>query len=117
MWNLAYSPFGVWRNVDKDPAGSDTRAGQTNYDDLFADILKWQKEGWIDYVTPQLYWHIGMQVADYAILADWWNRNTFGCQLYIGQAFYRIDPKSRLKPGDRPWKLSSRSNSTGACPI
>ena len=91
------SPFGVWRNVDKDTAGSDTRAGQTNYDDLFADILKWQKEGWIDYVTPQLYWHMGMQVADYSVLADWWNRNTYGCQLYIGQAFYRIDARSPVK--------------------
>ncbi len=91
------SPFGVWRNIGRDPAGSETRAGQTNYDDLFADILKWQKEGWIDYVTPQLYWQIGMEVADYAILTDWWNRNTFGCQLYIGQAFYRIDPKSAIK--------------------
>lgn len=91
------SPFGVWRNADIDPAGSDTRAGQTNYDDLFADILKWQKEGWIDYVTPQLYWHIGMKVADYAVLADWWNRNTYGCQLYIGQAFYRIDARSPVK--------------------
>lgn len=91
------SPFGVWRNIDKDSAGSLTRAGQTNYDDLFADILKWQKEGWIDYVVPQLYWQIGFKVADYAVLADWWNRNTFGCPLYIGQAFYRIDRKSQTK--------------------
>jgi uncharacterized lipoprotein YddW (UPF0748 family) len=91
------SPFGVWRNIGKDPAGSNTKAGQTNYDDLFADILKWQKEGWIDYVTPQLYWHIGMHVADYAVLADWWSKNTYGCPLYIGQAFYHIDPKSQVK--------------------
>jgi uncharacterized lipoprotein YddW (UPF0748 family) len=91
------SPFGVWRNIARDPTGSNTRAGQTNYDDLFADILKWQREGWIDYVAPQLYWHIGMQVADYATLADWWSRNTFGCALYIGQAFYRLDPKSSVK--------------------
>ena len=91
------SPFGVWRNADRDPAGSATRAGQTNYDDLFADILKWQREKWIDYVVPQLYWHIGMTVADYAVLADWWNRNAQGCPLYIGQAFYRIDKKSTVK--------------------
>lgn len=90
------SPFGVWRNESKDPIGSKTRAGVTNYDDLFADILKWQKEGWIDYVTPQIYWHIGMEVADYSVLADWWSHNTYGCQLYIGQAWYRIDPKSKV---------------------
>ena len=38
------SPFGVWRNASKDPEGSRTNGGQTNYDDLYADILKWQKE-------------------------------------------------------------------------
>jgi uncharacterized lipoprotein YddW (UPF0748 family) len=32
------SPFGVWRNKDKDPEGSATKAGQTNYDDLYANI-------------------------------------------------------------------------------
>jgi len=91
------SPFGVWRNAEIDPEGSDTRAGQTNYDDLFADILKWQKEGWIDYVVPQIYWHIGFNVADYSILAKWWNENAYDCPLYIGQAFYRIDKKSEIK--------------------
>ena len=53
------SPFGVWRNQDKDPLGSPTQAGQTNYDDLYADILLWTKNGWIDYVVPQLYWEMG----------------------------------------------------------
>ena len=28
------SPFGVWRNKSVDPRGSETQAGQTNYDDL-----------------------------------------------------------------------------------
>jgi uncharacterized lipoprotein YddW (UPF0748 family) len=92
------SPFGVWRNADRDSAGSATRAGQTNYDDLFADILMWQKEGWIDYVVPQLYWHIGFGVADYSVLTKWWNANSYDCPLYIGQAFYRIDKKSDIKP-------------------
>jgi len=37
------SPFGVWRNNDKDSLGSATKAGQTNYDDLYADVILWQK--------------------------------------------------------------------------
>ena len=94
---LGISPFGVWRNIAKDPAGSKTRAGQTNYDDLFADVLKWQREGWIDYITPQIYWEIGKEVADYQIIADWWSKNTFGTQLYIGQAPYKIDPEAKEK--------------------
>ncbi len=82
--DFGISPFGVWRNADKDPLGSATKAGMTNYDDLYADILKWLRDGDIDYVVPQLYWEIGKRNADYAVLIDWWNRNTFGKNLYIG---------------------------------
>ena len=39
------SPFCVWRNISKDPEGSETQAGQTNYDDLYADILLWLNTG------------------------------------------------------------------------
>lgn len=91
------SPFGVWRNIEKDSSGSATKAGQTNYDDLFADIILWEKNGWIDYVVPQIYWHIGFELADYSILADWWSRNAYGCNLYVGHAPYRINKKSSTK--------------------
>ena len=47
-------PFGVWRNKDTDSMRSDSKAGQTNYDDLYADILLWLQQGWVDYVAPQL---------------------------------------------------------------
>ncbi|TRX48616.1 family 10 glycosylhydrolase [Fulvivirga sp. M361] len=87
------SPFGVWRNNDKDPMGSDTKAGQTNYDDLYADVLKWLREGWIDYITPQLYWHIGFAPADYKVLVDWWSKHTYGRHMYIGQGIYRLGQK------------------------
>jgi len=78
------SPFGVWRNKSKDPLGSDTQAGISNYDDLYADILKWLREGTIDYVAPQLYWEIGKKTADYRILLKWWAENSYGKNLYIG---------------------------------
>jgi uncharacterized lipoprotein YddW (UPF0748 family) len=83
------SPFGVWRNSSKDPRGSNTQAGQTNYDDLYADILLWLKEGWIDYVAPQLYWEIGHDKADFAALLEWWSKNTYGKHCYIGLGIYR----------------------------
>lgn len=90
------SPFGIWRNKVNDPKGSETSGGQ-NYDDLYADIRLWMQNRWIDYVVPQLYWHIGMKVADYKTLADWWSRNNNGIPLYIGQGYYRVDPKSKVK--------------------
>lgn len=78
------SPFGVWRNNNVDSRGSATRAGIQNYDDLYADILKWLREGTIDYVVPQLYWEIGKKVADYKVLVDWWSKNSYEKNLYIG---------------------------------
>jgi uncharacterized lipoprotein YddW (UPF0748 family) len=77
------SPFGVWRNESDDPRGSATKA-TANYDELHADILKWLENCWIDYVAPQLYWEIGLSIADYAVLATWWSEYTYGKKLYIG---------------------------------
>lgn len=86
------SPFGVWRNNTRDSIGSATTAGLTNYDNLYADVLYWIREGWIDYVCPQLYWHIGNRAAAYDVLAHWWAKNVAGsnCKLYIGMAPYRL---------------------------
>lgn len=81
------SPFGVWRNKSTDPVrGSNTQAGVQNYDDLYADILLWSEKGWIDYVTPQLYWKIGKKIVDYPILLDWWIKYSNGRHLYIGHS-------------------------------
>ncbi len=85
------SPFGVWRNIAKDPQnGSNTRAGLTCYDDLYADVLLWLKNDWIDYIAPQLYWTIGFQPADYQTLVDWWSKHSYGRHLYIGHAAYKV---------------------------
>ena len=83
------SPFGIWRNKTQDPRGSETKGGQTNYDDLYADILLWLEKGWIDYVVPQLYWERGHKLADYDLLLNWWNQYTYGKHLYIGHGIYR----------------------------
>jgi uncharacterized lipoprotein YddW (UPF0748 family) len=87
------SPFGVWRNRDRDERGSDTKAGQTNYDDLYADILLWLREGWIDYVAPQLYWEFGHPNAPYEVLLDWWSKNSHGKPCYIGLGYYKAGGK------------------------
>ena len=89
------SPFGVWRNKSKDSEGSNTVAGATNYDDLYANILKWQKENWIDYVTPQLYWHIGFDRADFEVLAKWWAAHKYGANVYIGLGDYKISKTAK----------------------
>ena len=79
------SPFGIYRNQKSDPLGSKTN-GLQNYDDLYADVLLWAREGWIDYNIPQIYWQIGHPVADYETLVKWWAKNTENRPLFIGQS-------------------------------
>jgi len=91
------SPFGIWRNIAKDSLGSNTKAGQTNYDDLYADILLWLKNGWIDYVAPQIYFEFGHKAAPYQALLDWWNDHTYGRHCYVGLAMYRANSNPEWK--------------------
>ena len=95
------SPFGIWRNKSDDPRGSDTH-GLDSYAEIYGDTRKWVKEGWLDYVLPQLYWAIGDPRADYATLVAWWSelvRGT-GVQLLIGQAGYRMKEQAFAKKPD-----------------
>lgn len=97
------SPFGVWRNQSTDPErGSKTQAGVQNYDDLYADILLWLENGWIDYVVPQLYWEIGKRVADYEILVHWWAEHSYGRNLYIGHYVSQLENKRAAAPWQVP---------------
>lgn len=78
------SPFGIYRNRRSASIGSDTN-GTQNYDDLYADVLLWVNNGWVDYCVPQIYWQIGHKAADYATLIRWWNRYAAARPLYIGE--------------------------------
>jgi uncharacterized lipoprotein YddW (UPF0748 family) len=102
------SPFGVWRNAATDPLGSDTRAGVQTYDDLHADTRKWVREGWIDYIVPQLYWNIGFAAADYATLLPWWAEVARGSrtELYLGEALYKAGDPAQPAAWQDPAELS-----------
>ena len=78
------SPFGIYRNQKSDPNGSKTN-GLQNYDQLYADVLLWVDNGWVDYCVPQLYWEIGHKAADYVELIHWWNNHAGNRPLYIGE--------------------------------
>jgi uncharacterized lipoprotein YddW (UPF0748 family) len=94
---IGVSPFAVWRNQTDDPNGSDTRAGQRCYDDLYADILYWIKKDWIDYIAPEVYFHIGFQLIDYETITRWWIKNAGGKRLYIAHAMYKINSQRHIE--------------------
>lgn len=96
------SPFGIWKNSREDSLGSQTN-GLSNYTELYADSRKWVKEGWVDYINPQIYFSFTRKAAPFGTLVDWWSNNTFGRHLYIGQAAYLVDQKA-----ESAWRLPNQ---------
>ncbi|MEG2570204.1 MAG: family 10 glycosylhydrolase [Clostridia bacterium] len=92
------SPFAIWRNKDSSPQGSDTRGLET-YSAHYADTRRWVKEGWLDYIAPQIYWNIGYEIADYEKILTWWCDiiRDSDVRLFIGHAGYR---SLEAKPGE-----------------
>ena len=105
------SPFGVWRNQSVDPRGSDTQAGQTNYDDLFADPLVWMENNWIDYILPQLYWSLDHPKASYTKLLKWWSENSKNAAIYVGNGSYKIKSDADKK-WDSPFEIPNQIDYT-----
>ena len=81
---VGISPFGIYRNRSTSYLGSNTN-GTQNYDDLYADVLMWVNNGWLDYCVPQIYWEIGNKAADYETLIKWWNQYAANRPLIIGE--------------------------------
>ncbi|RZK41642.1 MAG: glycoside hydrolase [Pedobacter sp.] len=98
------SPFGIWKNYREDTLGSKT-SGLSNYHELYADSRKWAKEGWVDYINPQIYFTFSRAVAPFGVLLDWWRNNTFGRHFYVGQAAYLVH--SPGAKGEAAWGVYS----------
>ena len=93
------SPSGVWADRSSQSQGSNTTGGFESYYASYADSRKWVKEGWIDYICPQVYWYIGHSSMDYETIVKWWADTVkgTGVSLYIGMADYQAgntDPSS-----------------------
>lgn len=88
------SPFGIWRNSTSTSLGSAT-SGLESYSALYCDTRRWVRDGWVDYILPQLYWYQGYKPADYNVLVAWWAKQVAGTnvKLYTGEAAYKVgDP-------------------------
>jgi uncharacterized lipoprotein YddW (UPF0748 family) len=66
-----------------------------NFNSLYADVVKWNREGWVDVVIPQLYQEIGNRFNDFQLRLAEWSQNSFKAALMVGYAFYKFgDPTS-----------------------
>jgi uncharacterized lipoprotein YddW (UPF0748 family) len=77
---VGISPFGIWR-----PGSPPGITGLDAYEEIYADSRRWLREGWLDYVVPQLYWEIGGTQDRFRVLDSWWrNQNPFGRYIWPG---------------------------------
>lgn len=80
------SPFGIWR-----PGYPATIKGLDAYSELYADSRTWLNRGWLDYFTPQLYWHTRRTDQSYSLLLQWWvSQNTHGRHIWPGNFTSRV---------------------------
>ena len=74
------SPFGIWR-----PGYPPSIAGFDQYNELYADARLWLNKGWVDYLSPQLYWPISRIKQSFPVLLGWWSgENTLHRHLWPG---------------------------------
>jgi len=82
------SPFGIYTKGSP----PDVRAGVDQYHQLYSDPLKWMREGWVDYLAPQLYWAEGGPQS-FSSLLRWWRSpsvNPRGIPVWPGIAVDRL---------------------------
>jgi uncharacterized lipoprotein YddW (UPF0748 family) len=61
------APFGIWR-----PGHPPQVKGLDAHDELYADARKWLRDGWVDYLAPQLYWGEEKRETSFSALLSWW---------------------------------------------
>lgn len=61
------SPFGIWK-----PGYPSGVWGLDPTTTLFADSRNWLQNGWVDYLSPQLYWRISAPKQPFGKLLKWW---------------------------------------------
>jgi uncharacterized lipoprotein YddW (UPF0748 family) len=88
---VGISPFGIWR-----PGYPKGVVGMDQYATLYADAKKWQQEGWLDYLTPQIYWQVESKGQPYAKLLAWWaEQNVKQRHLWPGNFTSKIGVKPK----------------------
>ncbi len=93
------SPFAVWQNNNGKNGGSNTTSLEA-YHSLYCDALAWIRGGYIDYISPQIYWTFDTKSAPFDVVTRWWNAQLDGSdvKLYVSHASYRYEDGEWTNP-------------------
>jgi len=84
---VGISPFGIWR-----PGNPPGIQGFDAYAEISSDSRLWLREGWLDYISPQLYWTIESAGQPFEPLLRWWaEQNVLRRHLWPGLYLTRIE--------------------------
>ena len=80
--------FGIWSTQQKAaeaygitlPSGI---RGLDDYDVQACNPVEWVKNGYVDYINPQLYWSTNVAAQDYKVLCKWWAKDV--CEHFSNQ--------------------------------
>jgi uncharacterized lipoprotein YddW (UPF0748 family) len=96
---VGISPFGIWR-----PGNPPGIVGLDQYSSLYADARLWQQQGWLDYLTPQLYWQVDSKGQSYPALLGWWaEQNVKRRHLWPGNFTSKVRRKSSTPESREAW--------------
>jgi hypothetical protein len=74
---------------------------------LYADARKWQQQGWLDYLTPQLYWPVDSEGQSYPRLLAWWaDQNVKRRHLWPGNFTSRVRSRATQPPTREAWSAA-----------
>ncbi|MFL6708271.1 MAG: glycoside hydrolase family 10 protein [Massilia sp.] len=106
------SPFGLGKPALR-PKGI---VGFSQYDKLYADAELWLQSGWLDYLSPQLYWAIEQKPQAYDVLLDYWiSENTQRRHIWPGLFTSRIGaPTKDYPPGEIVQQIGVTRSRPGA---
>jgi uncharacterized lipoprotein YddW (UPF0748 family) len=72
-------------------AQPDTKTTEGSVGDFLQDSRAWLKNGWLDYLVPQVYWTLEFETRgpDFAHLVRSWMREAEGRHIYVGIGAYK----------------------------
>lgn len=97
---VGVSPFGIWR-----PGNPAQIKGLDAFAEIYADSRRWFREGWLDYLAPQLYWRVDQPGQSFPVLLQWWasqngaNRHLFPGLYTSKHSSVEIEYQTRITRG------------------
>ncbi|NOY05720.1 MAG: family 10 glycosylhydrolase [Chlorobi bacterium] len=89
---IGAAPIGIYKNIEG-------VKGWQAYSAVYQDSRLWLREGWLDYLAPQIYWGLKSKGSriDVAALARDWFQNAAGRNVVAGLAAYKKNVANHLE--------------------